>query len=200
MRVTSGRAKGAQLRTPGAGVRPTSNRVKEALFNALAPRLADARVLDLFAGTGALGIEALSRGAARAVFVERDPRAVGAIRRNAAAACVGDRTEVRRGAVPGALDGLEREGAAFDLIVLDPPYGRDLPARTLRRLAASPLLAPGGIIAAEGHWRDDPGEIPGLRRIRDARYGETGLWFYVKQGAAEAAGSPAKTGEGGGAG
>lgn len=199
MRVTSGRAKGAHLRTPRAGVRPTSNRVKEALFNALAPRLEDARVLDLFAGTGALGIEALSRGAARAVFVERDPRAVGAIRRNIAAAQVDDRTEVRRGAVPGALDGLEREGAGFDLIVLDPPYGQDLPARTLRRLAASPLLAPGGIIAAEGHWRDDPGEIPGLRRIRDARYGETGLWFYVRQEAADAAGGPAKTGEGGGA-
>lgn len=197
MRVTSGSAKGTHLRAPGAGVRPTSDRVKEALFNALAPRLADARVLDLFAGTGALGIEALSRGAASAVLVERDPRAVGAIRRNLAAAHVDDRAEVRRGSVPGALDGLEQEGAAFDLVVLDPPYGQDWPARTLRRLADSPLLAPGGIIAAEGHWRDDPGEIPGLRRIRDARYGETGLWFYVRQEAARAAGGPAKTGEGG---
>ena len=196
MRVTSGTAKGTHLRAPGAGVRPTSDRVKEALFNALAPRLADARVLDLFAGTGALGIEALSRGAARAVFIERDPRAVGAIRRNLGAAHVGDRGEVRRGAVPAALDGLEHEGAAFDLIVLDPPYGQELPARALRRLADSPLLAPGGIIAAEGHWRDDPGEIPGLRRIRDARYGETGLWFYVReQEAAKAAGGPAKTGQ-----
>ena len=185
MRVTSGTAKGTHLRAPRAGVRPTSDRVKEALFNALAPRLADARVLDLFAGTGALGIEALSRGAARAVFIERDPRTVGAIRRNLAAAHVDDRAEVRRGSVPAALDGLEREGAAFDLIVLDPPYGQELPARTLRRLADSPLLASGGTIAAEGHWRDDPGEIPGLRRVRDARYGETGLWFYVRQEAAE---------------
>jgi 16S rRNA (guanine966-N2)-methyltransferase len=182
MRVTSGRAKGTHLRAPGSGVRPTSDRVKEALFNALAPRLADARVLDLFAGTGALGIEALSRGAARAVFVERDARAVAVIRRNLAAAHVDGQSEVRRGAVPGALDGLERDGAVFDLIVLDPPYGQDLPARTLRRLAASALLADGGVIAAEGHWRDDPGEIPGLRRTRDARYGETGLWFYTREG------------------
>jgi len=185
MRISSGTAKGTQLRSPGAGVRPTSDRVKEALFNALAPRLADARVLDLFAGTGALGIEALSRGAARAVFVERDPRAVAAIRRNLAAARVEDLAEVRRAAVPGALDALEREGAVFDLIVLDPPYGQDLPARTLRRLAASrALLAPDGVIAAEGHWRDDPGEIAGLARTREARYGETGLWFYGRADAA----------------
>jgi 16S rRNA G966 N2-methylase RsmD len=95
---------------------------------------------------------------------------------------VDGQSEVRRGAVPGALDGLERDGAVFDLIVLDPPYGQDLPARTLRRLAASALLAEGGVIAAEGHWRDDPGEIPGLRRTRDARYGETGLWFYSREG------------------
>lgn len=197
MRVTSGSAKGTHLRASGGGVRPTSDRVKEALFNALAPRLADARVLDLFAGTGALGIEALSRGAARAVFIERDPRTVGAIRRNLAAAHVDDRAEVRRGSVPAALDGIERECAVFDLIVLDPPYGQELPAHTLRRLVNSPLLAPGGIIAAEGHWRDDPGEIPGLRRIRDARYGETGLWFYVRQEAADEAGGPAKMEEGG---
>ncbi|HEV2439168.1 MAG TPA: 16S rRNA (guanine(966)-N(2))-methyltransferase RsmD [bacterium] len=182
MRVTSGTAKGTHLRTPGTGVRPTSDRVKEALFNSLTPRLPGARVLDLFAGTGALGIEGLSRGAARAVFVERDARAVAAIRRNLAAAHFDGQSEVRRGAVPGALDGLERDGAVFDLIVLDPPYGQDLPARTLRRLAASSLLGTGGIIAAEGHWRDDPGEIPGLTRVREARYGETGLWFYAREG------------------
>lgn len=199
MRITAGRAKGTHLRAPGTGVRPTSDRVKEALFNSLAPRLANARVLDLFAGTGALGIEALSRGAARAVFVERDPRAVAAIRRNLAVARLEEQGEVRRGAVPGALDGLERDGAAFDLIVLDPPYGQELPARTLRRLAASPLLAAGGVIAAEGHWRDDPGEIPGLRRIREARYGETGLWFYARE-AGDRPEVPRETGrEGGGA-
>ena len=181
MRVTAGTAKGTHLRAPGAGVRPTSDRVKEALFNALAPRLAGARVLDLFAGTGALGIEALSRGAARAVFVERDSRAAGAIRRNLAAAHLDAHGEVRRGTLPAALDGLEHDGTVFELIVLDPPYGQELPARTLRRLAASTLLAAGGIIAAEGHWRDDPGEVAGLRRVRDARYGETGLWFYMKQ-------------------
>jgi 16S rRNA (guanine966-N2)-methyltransferase len=188
MRITAGTAKGTHLRGPSRGdVRPTSERVKDALFNSLAPRLPGARVLDLFAGTGALGIEALSRGAVRVVFVERDARAAAAIRANLAAARLQDAAQVRRGAADTELRALEREGAEFDLIILDPPYGRDLPGRTLRRLAGSPLLAPGGLIAAEGHWRDDPGDVTGLRRIRTARYGETAVWFYAGDGGGEAA-------------
>ncbi|HEV2359040.1 MAG TPA: 16S rRNA (guanine(966)-N(2))-methyltransferase RsmD [bacterium] len=186
MRISAGTAKGTHIRRPGAGVRPTSDRVKEALFNSLAPRLPEARVLDLFAGTGALGLEALSRGVAQAVFVERDARAAAAIRRNLAAARLEDRGQVRRGAVETEVGALEREGVVFDLIVLDPPYGQDLPARTLRRLAASPILAADGLVAAEGHWRDDPGDVSGLTRIRAARYGETGLWFYTKEGGGDA--------------
>jgi 16S rRNA (guanine966-N2)-methyltransferase len=189
MRITSGRAKGTPLRGPRAGrrsspgdVRPTADRVKNALFNSVAPRLAGARVLDLFAGTGALGIEALSRGAAQAVFVERDVRAADAIRTNLAAAQLQDAAQVRRGGVDAELEVLEHEGGRFDLIILDPPYGRELQARTLRRLAGSSLLASGGLIAAEGHWRDDPGEVSGLRRVRTARYGETALWFYATDG------------------
>ncbi|HLW48771.1 MAG TPA: 16S rRNA (guanine(966)-N(2))-methyltransferase RsmD [bacterium] len=182
MRITAGRAKGTHLRGPRTGVRPTADRVKDALFNSLAPRLAGARVLDLFAGTGALGIEALSRGAIRAVFVERDARAAAAIRANLAAARFQESAEVRRGGVEAEIAALERDAAEFDLIVLDPPYGQDLTARTLRRLAASRVLAGGGLIAAEGHWRDDPGEVPGLARIRTARYGETTLWFYAPGG------------------
>jgi 16S rRNA (guanine966-N2)-methyltransferase len=198
MRITAGRAKGTHLRGPRAGVRPTADRVKDALFNSLAPRLPGARVLDLFAGTGALGIEALSRGAERAVFVERDARAAAAIRANLAAAHLQDTGRVRRGAVDTEVGALEREGAEFDLVVLDPPYGQDLQARTLRRLAASPLLATQALIAAEGHWRDDPGDVAGLRRIRTARYGETALWFYARdadqQAADEQPGAPRETG------
>jgi 16S rRNA (guanine(966)-N(2))-methyltransferase RsmD len=184
MRVTAGSAKGTHLRGPRAGVRPTADRVKDALFNSLAPRVAGARVLDLFAGTGALGIEALSRGAARAVLVERDARAAAAIRANLTAAHLQEAAQVRRGGVETEIGALEREGAAFDLIILDPPYGHDLPVRTLRRLAGSPLVAPGALIAAEGHWRDDPGDVTGLVRIRTARYGETALWFYTLDGGA----------------
>ncbi len=181
MRVTSGAAKGTRLRTPGrGGVRPTSDMVKEALFNALAPRLADARVLDLFAGTGGLGIEALSRGAAQAVFVERDGHSAGMIRQNLEAARLSDRGTVRRANALTEIAALARAGTSFDLIVLDPPYGQGLAAEALHRIAAAGVLAPGGIVVAEGHWRDDPADIVGLRRVRAARYGETGLWFYER--------------------
>lgn len=179
MRVTAGKAKGTRLRSAHRGaVRPTSGLVKEALFNALAARLADARVLDLFAGTGGLGIEALSRGAAEAVFVEKDPRQAAMIRENLAAARVSGRAAVRRGNALSEIPALADAGRTFDLILLDPPYGHGLQAKTLRLIVASRLLAPGGVVVAEGHWRDDPGEVSGLRRARTARYGETAVWFY----------------------
>jgi 16S rRNA (guanine(966)-N(2))-methyltransferase RsmD len=189
MRISSGRAKGTQLRGPRGGVRPTADRVKDALFNSLAPRLAGARVLDLFAGTGGLGIEALSRGAERAVFVERDARAAAAIRANLAAAHLQGPGQVRRAGVDTEIAVLEGEGAEFDLVILDPPYGQALQARTLRRLAGSPLLAAGALIVAEGHWRDDPGDIAGLARTRTSRYGETALWFYTAGGGARGEGA-----------
>jgi len=179
MRVTAGLAKGTRLKTPSrAATRPTSDMVKEAVFNALAPRLEGARVLDLFAGAGGLGIEALSRGADAAVFVERDPRSAAVIRDNLRAARLDGRGEVRRANAVTEVVSLAGEGARFDVIVLDPPYGQELVGRTLRAIAASGALAPGGVAVAEGHWRDDPGEIEGLQRTRSARYGETAVWFY----------------------
>lgn len=181
MRVTAGSAKGARLRTGGRGdVRPTSGRVRDALWNALAPRAAGARVLDLFAGTGALGIEALSRGAARAVFVERSAEGAAAIRANLNAAGLADRGQVRRANAFTEIGALARAGERFDLVILDPPYGQEAQARALRELAAHDLLAPDGLVAVEGHWRDDPGEPAAWRRIRSGRYGETALWFYVR--------------------
>ncbi len=185
MRVTAGTAKGTRLRTAArGGVRPTSDMVKEALFNALAPRLAGARVLDLFAGAGGLGIEALSRGAAEAVFVEQDASSCGVIRGNLDTAHLRAQGTIRRANALTEIEALTRAGRQFDLILLDPPYGRGLQARALRLIAHCDILAPGGVAAAEGHWRDDPGEVGGLRRIREARYGETGLWFYEKGGEA----------------
>ncbi len=181
MRVTAGSAKGTRLRSAGRGdVRPTSDMVKEALFNALALRLADARVLDLFAGTGGLGIEALSRGAAEAVFVEKDARRAAVIRENLAAARLAGRGAVHRANALSEISALAGAGRRFDVIVLDPPYGHGLQEKALRLIASSDLLAPGGVAAAEGHWRDDPGEVAGLRRTRAARYGETALWFYER--------------------
>ena len=185
MRVTAGVAKGTRLRTATrAATRPTSDMVKEAVFNALTPRLEDAHVLDLFAGTGGLGIEALSRGARDAVFVERDPRSAAVIRENLRAARLDARASVRRANALTAVAALAREGARFDVVVLDPPYGQGLQARALEAVAASGVLAEGAVAVAEGHWRDDPGEIAGLRRTRTARYGETGVWFYEPDGGA----------------
>lgn len=181
MRVSGGSARGKRLTAKGsAHIRPTSARVADALFNSLGPRIQGARVLDLFAGSGRLGIEALSRGAEHAVFVERDARHAGVIRANLAAAGLADRGAVRRGDALAALPTLAAEGRRYDLIVIDPPYGRDLQREALRRVAATDLLAPGGLAVAEGHWRDDPGDVDGLMRVRSSRYGETALWIYTR--------------------
>ena len=179
MRRSGGTARETGRRmSRSAGVRPTAQRVKDALFNSLAARVPGARVLDLFAGTGRLGIEALRRGATEAVFVERDPRHAALIRNRLATANLAGRGQVRRANALTAIDALAREGRTFDLIFLDPPYGRGLVAETLGRLATSTVLHEDGLAIAEGHWRDDPGEIAGLVRIRVARYGETAVWFY----------------------
>lgn len=182
MRISGGTARGARLRgTRRGGVRPTSDRVKDALFNTLRPILEGARVLDLFAGTGRLGIEALSRGAQEAVFVERAPRNAALIKENLAGAGLIERGTVRRANVLTEVATLGRRGETFDLILLDPPYGQDLQAATLRAVAVAGVLAAGGLAVAEGHWRDDPGTVQGLERVREARYGETAVWFYNRK-------------------
>ena len=124
MRVVAGIAKGHPLRAPkGTDTRPTSDRVKEALFSSLQPLLPGARVLDLFAGSGALGIEALSRGAEHATFVDSDRRARAAIDANLATTRLGDRATVISRTVGRTLAELAEEEAHFDLVVADPPYG-----------------------------------------------------------------------------
>ncbi|MDQ7829137.1 MAG: 16S rRNA (guanine(966)-N(2))-methyltransferase RsmD [Armatimonadota bacterium] len=160
-------------------MRPTAARVREALFNSLGARTVGADVLDLFAGTGALGLEALRRGAASAVFVERDARLADQIRA-AARAFPEAAVEVWRADVAAALGRLAAAGRAFDLILLDPPYGTGALQATLDALAAGPLLRPGGRVVAEGHWRETPRTPPGWRLVREARYGETGLWFFTQ--------------------
>jgi len=153
--------------------------VTVALFASLGPRVEGARVLDLFAGTGRLGMEALRCGARSAVFVEREPRSAVSLREALRAAGWGARAEVRRGNALTQVPALAAEGRRFELILLDPPYGEGLQRETIERVAATPLLAEGGVIAAEGHWRDDPGEVDGLERVRVSRYGETAVWFYA---------------------
>ncbi len=168
MRVVGGRWGGRRLVAPaGRGVRPTSDRVREAVFAILGP-LDGAVVLDLFAGSGALGVEALSRGAASATFVERSPVALRAIRANLEA--VGARADVRARDARAFLRDARAAGGAYDLIFLDPPY-RDA-AGLGPVLDLSPLLAPGGRVVSESDRRA-PLELPELAVIDERRYGDT---------------------------
>ena len=185
-RVIAGSSKGVRLRAPGAGTRPFSDRVKQTLFAILEPELDGARVLDLFAGSGAAGIEALSRGAASAIFVERDPGAAAMIEANLAASrLAGPEAVVVRSDV---LPGLERGGAAaygpFDLVLADPPYAEvDLLRRTLEALGGPHApLATGARVVAKHFWRDRPPERVGmLATERDRRFGESALTFYRRE-------------------
>ena len=158
MRVISGSARGRILEpVPGKDTRPTTDKVKESVFNILQFRLYDAAMLDLFAGTGQMGIEALSRGAARAVFVDRAPKAISVIRKNIAAARVEDRAEVLQMTYQQALQKLQ--GQKFDILFLDPPYGGELLNSALNAVESFDILSADGIIICES-FCDDRIECP----------------------------------------
>jgi pantetheine-phosphate adenylyltransferase len=155
--------------------------VREALFARLG-ELEGAQALDLFAGSGALGIEALSRGAAHAVFVERAAGAVAVLRGNLAALGLEPVAEVVRGDVPAALRWLAGSGRRFDLVLLDPPYADlDLLARALRALATSGILAPGAVVVAEATRQHALPPIAGLALVDERRYGDTVIHRLVEE-------------------
>jgi 16S rRNA (guanine966-N2)-methyltransferase len=172
MRVIAGTARGVPLTAPrGAATRPITDRVKETLFAILGDRVPEARVLDLYAGSGAIGIEALSRGAEHADFVERDRSALKALRANL------ERTRLEGASVHEA--DVERflasaEGG-WDVVVLDPPYEVRAIVAPLRALV--PHLAPGASVAIKHFWRTETPEIKGLAVTRQRRFGETMLTF-----------------------
>lgn len=168
----------AQRPRARAAVRPTSGRVRDAIFNSLGKRVVGARVLDLFAGTGELGIEALRHRAERAVFVESDARMAGMIRQRLTEEEHADRAEVWRRDALSAVRELGNSGRQFDLILMDPPYGKGWIPRTLQAVRSSRILAPGGTIVAEGHWRDRPAPGEALICIHEGRYGETAVWYF----------------------
>ena len=180
-RVIAGSARGLRLEAPGVGTRPFGDRVKQTLFAVLEPDLPGAEVLDLFAGSGAAGIEALSRGARSATFIEHDPEAVRVIAANLAHTHLADRGTIIRAE---ALDWLRRAStgqARFSVVILDPPYDQpDLLAGALEALA--PRLAPGARVVAKHFWRDrPPAEVGLLASERERRFGETALTFYRHQ-------------------
>jgi 16S rRNA (guanine966-N2)-methyltransferase len=174
MRVTGGTLGGRRLVAPPNGVRPTADRVREALFARLSD-LDGVCVLDLYAGTGALGIEALSRGAARVVFVERSNASLAALRRNLSALDLDDRARVVRGDVCGALRRLAGERLRFDLVLADPPYEDRELAAPLGLLVSGGLLAPGATVVVERSRRHPLPAVAGLVSHDTRRYGDTEL-------------------------
>lgn len=157
MQVVAGSARRILLKTiPGEATRPTSNRIKETLFNILQPVVQGSRFLDLFAGSGAIGIEALSRGAREAVFVENSRLACACIEDNLTRTHLKDRAIVMTADVFAALRRLSAGGRPFDIIFLDPPYDAGYEEEVLRTLAASPLLTPDTLIIAEMRIRKEP--------------------------------------------
>jgi 16S rRNA (guanine(966)-N(2))-methyltransferase RsmD len=182
MRVIAGKAKGTRLVAPkGVAVRPTLDRVREALFSILAPRLENARFLDLFAGSGANGIEALSRGASSCTFVDQDPRSLAAIKRNLDAARLSEGAKLYRLAIPEGIPILAKEGLQYEIIFADPPYDltTDDYDDLLRRLRAAQLLAPGGLLIIEHARRTRlPANTADFECIRHVEYGDTALSFF----------------------
>jgi len=177
MRVIAGSLKGRRLLAPTwDGLRPTSDRLRETLFNVLAARVGGARVLDGFAGTGAVGIEALSRGAAHVTLVESDPRAVRLVERNLEHCAVTDRYAIIRARFADAARRLPT--GSFELVFLDPPYGPDVIVSSLE--AAAPLVAPGGVLILEHARRDAaPARAASLAKTRDIMSGDSALTLYM---------------------
>jgi 16S rRNA (guanine(966)-N(2))-methyltransferase RsmD len=176
VRVIAGRLKGRRLKAPAwDGLRPTSDKLRETLFNILAPRIEGARVLDGYAGTGAIGIEAISRGAAHVTFVEQDRRALALIEENLRSCAVAGDYTIHRGDVATRLPGFGV--GAFDLIVLDPPY--DIRALTPVLEASATALARGGLVVLEHATRHQPEHPVSLDPLRQVKSGDSTLTFFA---------------------
>ena len=181
MRIIAGEAKGRRLKSvKGRGTRPTLARARAALFDILSGQVPGSRFLDLFAGVGTVGLEALSRGAGQVVFVESDTRACDAIRINLCSLGLQEQGRVIRGPVEQALCALGRRGETFDLVFLDPPYAEAAAAeRALEEIARSGVLEKDGTVVLQHSARAAPREQAGaLRRVRSHRAGDTCLTFY----------------------
>lgn len=181
LRIIGGTARGRRLAGPGGlSLRPTAQRVREAFFNIVAPVVAGGVFLDLFAGTGCMGIEALSRGAGEAHFVEDHPAAAGLIRHNLELAGLAGRAWVHRADVGRWLAAAQVRPC--DLIFIDPPYGRGQAVQAVAGVARVGMLAPGGLAVAETDRREDlPVKVGNLVLTRRERYGDTLLSFFAER-------------------
>jgi 16S rRNA (guanine966-N2)-methyltransferase len=176
LQVHGGEARGRRLETP-KGIRPTQGLIKEAIFNALDSAVPEATVVDLFAGSGALGLEALSRGASRSTFVERDDKALQTIRRNLRTLAYEERATVERSEVTRWLRTHPDEVRAASLVLMDPPYNDPVLDRALTLLDG--LLGEGATVVVERATRQTLPALPRLRPSRERRYGDTLVTFLV---------------------
>ena len=177
MRIIAGTLKGRRIEAPDwPGLRPTSDRLRETLFNILAPRIEGARVLDAYSGTGAIGIEALSRGAAHVTFVEWDRRAQTLIETNLRKCGVSDRYAIIRAGFAVAV----QAGGEFDVVVLDPPYGAEEMATAIE--SAASIVGPETLLILEHATRDPAPDTAGpLERTREVVQGDSALAFYRRR-------------------
>ena len=184
MRVISGTARGRRLKElPGMDTRPTTDKVKESLFNIIQFDIEGRRVLDLFGGTGQLGIEALSRGAARCTFVDMNRQAEAIIRDNVTAVGFADRAMVQQGDATAFLAGCREK---YDLIFLDPPYQTQLLENCIQAVAKFDILSEHGIMVCESALEKQLPELAApYEKGREYRYGKIKLTVYRRQGSAE---------------
>ncbi len=178
MRIIGGFLGSRRLAAPPRGVRPTADRVREALFARLG-ELSGARVLDLYAGTCALGIESISRGAERAVFVDRAAGALRVLRANLASLGIADRARVLRGEALRCVRRLARDGERFELVFLDPPYASRAAERAAAAIVEAKILAEGGTVVLELPKRHSLAPIPGLVVVDQRGYGDTSIALLV---------------------
>lgn len=181
MRVISGSARGRPLKSvPGTGTRPTTDKVKEALFSMIGPYFEGGNVLDLFAGTGGLGIEALSRGMDKAIFVDLDYKSVETVKANLKATGFLGQAEVYKNDAERALKTLAKRGASFDLVFLDPPYRHKNSNKLMERMDELNLLQNQAVLVLEYdssfEYQD---QIGPFKMMRKTEYGEIGITIYV---------------------
>lgn len=183
MRISAGEHRGRRLRSPrGLRTRPTSDLLRQAIFNVVESQVRGACVLDVFAGTGAVGLEALSRGAAAATFLERDRQAVASLRRNLESLGVTARARVIVGDALASVARLTSAGETFDCVFVDPPYGGDLALRCVEVLAPGRLLSENALLIVQAfHKSALPPRLETLQWCWARRYGETRLTVYRKE-------------------
>lgn len=178
MRIIGGSARGRKLKCPrGRGTRPTPDRVRESAFSIIGDRVVGSRILDLFAGTGAMGLEAVSRGAEKAVFIENDPAALKILEANILGCGFGRKTIVVRSPVNRFLSRGDF-GDGFDVIFADPPYGSEEGTLTLMALSKHAKSLPESLVVLEHASRDTVIQPPGLQVVEKRKYGNTTLTFF----------------------